>query len=797
MKLRYILTLFISTQLCIASFGQTQQDINNLFRDANAYFYFEDYEEALALYLDIYESFPNNQNIDYRIGICYLNIAGKKEKAIPYLERAVQNVSHRYNESSIKETQAPIDAYFYLGNAYFIANRLNDAERTYNTFRNSIKNERKYDMEYLTHQFNGLEQARTIKNYPVNYLQSNLGEVINNRFPNFNPVISGDGKTFAFTTKERFYQSINVSRKTNGKWGRPANITLDLVVDGVCSTLSLNYDGTEIYLFKDDNHDGNIYVSNFTDGKWSPMKKLNENINTEAYETHASISADGSTLYFASNREGGFGGLDIYYSQRDANGNWGSAINLGKSVNTQFDENTPFITNDEKTLFFASDGHKGVGGYDIYFSQLQSDKKWSSPINIGYPINTTDDEVFYQPIDEGAMGYMAAFDPKGYGETDIVQIEIFLPRYKRSIVSSSDYYARKASLPPKTLIVDTVNLSGTALLDPTRPEHLNYIASDSRYTLFFEGKPYDLKDQSIAQELFATRKTERLTADDQPEPITLLPSSIVKDELIAQNDSTATQQANSDSLFATLNRYQNNNIEAKDEITEKGDSIAQVAEILTNNDSLSLKTQSELFDILSALANDKLSSELIAMLNQNWDLPSDVLKIRIKSLTAYADSTNQSAELSKVFASLMDIITAKSSEGKTRQSRQIAQKTLDEEFFFRLQKIKRKASSGLALLLDDAILTQPEISSFSTLLAYLMNEKSAAFKPYINEFLMLIAEESINSFNSLSKEHKDEIRETLTHKHAPVFGILLISFVAFAGLVILLFALRKSKKKKK
>ena len=122
MKLRYILTLFISTQLCIASFGQTQQDINNLFRDANAYFYFEDYEEALALYLDIYESFPNNQNIDYRIGICYLNIAGKKEKAIPYLERAVQNVSHRYNESSIKETQAPIDAYFYLGNAYFIAN---------------------------------------------------------------------------------------------------------------------------------------------------------------------------------------------------------------------------------------------------------------------------------------------------------------------------------------------------------------------------------------------------------------------------------------------------------------------------------------------------------------------------------------------------------------------------------------------------------------------------------------------------------------------------------------------------
>ena len=797
MKLRYILTLLVSTQLCIASFGQTQQDINNLFRDANAYFYFEDYEEALSLYLDIYESFPNNQNLDYRIGICYLNIAGKKEKAIHYLERAVQNVSHRYNENSIKETKAPIDAYFYLGNAYFIANRLNDAERTYNTFRNSIKNERKYDMEYLKHQLEGLKQARTLKNYPVNYLQSNLGEVINNRFPNFNPVISGDGKTFAFTTKERFYQSINVSRKTNGKWGRPKNITLDLAVDGVCSTLSLNYDGTELYLFKDDNHVGNIYVSNFTDGKWSPMKKLNENINTEAYETHASISADGSTLFFASNREGGFGGLDIYYSQRDANGNWGPAINLGKSVNTQFDENTPFITNDGKTLFFASNGHKGVGGYDIYFSQLQSDGKWSSPINLGYPINTTDDEVFYQPIDEGAMGYMAVFDPKGYGETDIVQIEIFLPQYKRSIVSSSDYYARKASLPPKTLVVDTVNVSGTALLDPTRPEHLSYIASDNHYTLFFEGKSYDLADLSKVKELFATRQTERLEADEQPKPITPLPSSIVNDRLIAQNDSAAPQQVNTDSLIVSLASNQYDDTKANDEITEKGDSIAQIAEILTNNDSLSPKTQSELFDILSALANDRLSSELIAMLNQNWDLPSDVLKVRLKSLSAHADSTSQSAELSKVFASLLDIITAKSSGGKTRQPRQIAQKTLDEEFFFRLQKIKRKASSDLALLLDDAILTQPEISLFSTLLAYLMSEKSDAFQPYINEFLMLIAEESLTSFNSLSKKHREEIRETLSRKHAPIYGILLISIIAFAGLVTLLFALRKSKKKKK
>ena len=788
MKLHCIVTLILSTHMFFAGFGQTQQENDNLFRDANAYFYFEDYEEALVLYLNIYESFPNNSNIDYRIGICYLNIANQKAKAIPYLERAIENTTRRYNEASIKETKVPLDAYFYLGNAYYVANRLKEARSTYESFGNLVKNERGYNIDYYNHQLEGLDQAKRLKSYPVNLLRSNLGEIINNKLANFNPVISGDGKTMAFTTKEKFYQSINISKKNNDKWGRPTNITLDLVVDGNCSTLSLNYNGTELYLFKDDNHDGNIYVSNFSDGKWSPMRKLNENINTESYETHASISTDGSTLYFASNRKGGFGDLDIYVSHKDKTGNWGPAVNLGKNINTQFNENAPFITNDGKALFFASDGHNTMGGYDIFFSQLDDEGLWSTPINLGYPINTTDDEVFYQPIGDGEMGLMALFDTKGYGQTDIVQIEIFLPRYKRSIVSSGDFFAHKGTLPNKTLIIDTVNVSGVALLDPSRPENIDYLANKSRHTLFFEGKPYDLQDLAIVKENLIAH-TEETTDNDELD-------SIESVETIEHKEGAEIQ------IDTTLQNIKPDTTSAKSDIDYKIDHSKAnlVADETTTQDKVTSPQNdleqlysSEFFEILSVLAQDKLSPELLNALNQDWDLPSDVLKIRLKRPLLLADSTNQSAELSQVFAKLLDIITTKKAESMSRQTRRIAKSTLDKEFFFRLQNIKRKASSGLALLLDDAILTQPNISSFETLLEYLLNKESSAFEQYINEFLTLISEEGINNFNALSKEHKEEVHTTLTHKTS-IYGIVIISIIGLLGLLLFLIALRRLRK---
>lgn len=501
-----------ATLICLSFFiiftaagQQNKQQIEELYKDANAYFYFEDYEEALALYLKVYNSYTDNFNLDYRIGFCYLNIPGRKHLAVPYLERASKNIAKRYSDQSIKEMRAPVEALFYLGNAYFINNQLNKAQQAYDQFLESIRREKLYDMDYMTHQVNSIKRSRTIRSYPVNFLRSNLGAPINDQLPNYNPVVSGDGKTLAFTTKQKFYQAIYVTRKEGDKWGTPRNITLDLVVDGNCTTLSLSYSGDELYLFKDVDHVGNIYVSNYKNGKWSPMRKLNANINTQHYETHACVSADGTKLFFSSNRAGGYGDLDIYVSERVPGGDWGPATNLGPNINSRFNENTPFVTTDGNTLYFSSEGHNTMGGYDIFFSQKQSDGTWSKPVNMGYPINSNDDDLFYFPIGDGSVGLMSLFADDAIGETDIYQLEIFLPRYQKSIVTASDYFEKKDNLPKHTLVIDTANVHGVALIDPVKSENIAYLDPEKRFTLFFEGKAYNLKDQSNIKEIIAAK----------------------------------------------------------------------------------------------------------------------------------------------------------------------------------------------------------------------------------------------------------------------------------------------------
>ncbi|MCK7535857.1 MAG: hypothetical protein MZV63_35170 [Marinilabiliales bacterium] len=154
--------------------------------------------------------------------------------------------------------------------------------------------------------------------------------------------------------------------------GHPGRHNTETSMGTDCHTTSLNSDGTELYLFKNDNYDGNLYVTRFINGKWSAIEKLNKNINTRFYESHAAISSDGKKLYFTSNREGGLGELDLWVSEKDNTGDWGIPVNLGNLVNTPYNEETPFISGDGNTLTFSSEGHGSMGGYDIFLSRLCS-----------------------------------------------------------------------------------------------------------------------------------------------------------------------------------------------------------------------------------------------------------------------------------------------------------------------------------------------------------------------------------------------------------------------------------------
>ena len=411
-------------------FSQAKVEIKNNFYQAEMWILFEDYKEALPVYTRLLDFFPKNDNIKYRIGQCYLNIPGEKEKAIGYLEDAVKNMSSDYKEGKFKETRAPYDALYYLANAYRIDNQLDKAIETYELFKQNLDT-KVYNPEVVEEQIQSCLHAKELMKNPLFVKEVNLGNSINDVRSDYNPVISDDEKLMVYTQNLAFYDALLYSTYNGGQWSGPVNMNEALKVDRDIYPTSISSDGKTLYLYRSMDYDGVIFTSSFVNGAWTPPVRLNDNINTKYWESHATVSHDNKKLYFTSNRKSSLGGLDIYVSTRDSLGNWGTAVNLGPVINTKYHEDTPFLSKDDKTLFFSSRGHYNMGGYDIFYSTLLDNGEWSVPINAGFPLNSTDDDIFFKPINEGYQGYIAKYVPGNFGAQDIYRVEVFSDEHPR------------------------------------------------------------------------------------------------------------------------------------------------------------------------------------------------------------------------------------------------------------------------------------------------------------------------------------------------------------------------------
>jgi len=413
--------------LIINVFGQKDSYYKRVFVDAEYYLLYEEFRDALPLYLEIQKSYPENANIYYRIGQCYLNIPTEKNKSIPYFEKAITKISDKYREGYFTELRAPRETYLLYGRALRISSVFDKALQAFIAYKNLLNPNDKTELIVVDKEIESIEFAKRLIENPKQYTFKSLGKRINSNFSEINPVSNSTGNILIYTSLQRFYNAILLSEYKDSTWSTPINLNTQLFADGPISTVGISEDGGSLILSRNDNDDFNLYVSRFDNSKktWSQLEKLPKEINGRSWETFGSLSRGSDTLYFSSNRDGGFGGFDLYMSVKSTTGLWSNPVNLGPEINTSMDESTPFITGEGKKFFFCSKGHSTMGGYDIFVAKF-IDSKWNTPVNVGYPLNTTDDDLFFFPIGDGTKGFISRTSPDSKGDDDIYMVSINL-----------------------------------------------------------------------------------------------------------------------------------------------------------------------------------------------------------------------------------------------------------------------------------------------------------------------------------------------------------------------------------
>jgi tetratricopeptide (TPR) repeat protein len=442
--------------------AQNWNDVYSKELEAEEYLYAKNFEKAAQKYKEALKLVPTSNNLKYKIGYSYLLTFDKKNLAIEFLEQASNGVSADYDARKIKEENAPPEALYHLGRAYQITNQFDKAISVFTKYKEMLNS----TDPFIKNVDNRIESCRNAPRLLANeqsVKKTNLGETINNKNANFNAVISGDGRTMAYTTLGSKGYDVYVVKKKGDVWDKPRRITDD-IRGSFLKTTSISYDGSWLYFVDDFAPVANIYDSFFEEG-WVKAKKLGKPINSKFNDTHAAISPDGKTLYFTSDRPGGQGGLDIYKSSLDEKkGKWGEPVNLGSQINTEYNENTPFVSPDGKYLFFSSEGHKSIGGYDIYYVDLNGA---GSPVNLGYPINNSDDNLFYFP-ETLTRGYMARVEEGNIGPLDLYQIQIVPTVNLVAKLTTTDNSTISNLSSAKIKITESENSQQVAELTPER-----------------------------------------------------------------------------------------------------------------------------------------------------------------------------------------------------------------------------------------------------------------------------------------------------------------------------------------
>ena len=381
---------------------------------------------------------PQNPNYHYRKGFLMLEIRKDYEGAIPHFVLATTDIDPNFDMYSHKETSSPPDAFYHLAMCYHLNEDIDKAVANYNKFK-EVSNKKSELLPVTELRLLQCAEAKIHMAAPVNVRLKNMGKTINTEYPEYSPVVSLDGSALYFTSRRKwansetdkyrdlaFYQypeDVYVSYLDfDSTWTEPVRLEFCEPKRNEAS-ISMSSDERKIYLYEDTTGNGDIYTTDFFHAKFQDIQELAmKHVNTDYWETHCMMSHDQRRFFFVSDRPGGFGGRDIYVMERKKNNKWTKPKNLGPGINSPNDEDSPFISVDNRTLYFSSNGEKSIGGFDIFKSEMQDDSTWVTGLNLGYPFNSTNDDIFYTTTLDGRRGYMTSFRKDGHGEKDIYEI---------------------------------------------------------------------------------------------------------------------------------------------------------------------------------------------------------------------------------------------------------------------------------------------------------------------------------------------------------------------------------------
>jgi tetratricopeptide (TPR) repeat protein len=403
--------------------GKQKKEMRKLMKKAEALFVYGDYINAIGYYEKVLKIDSLDNEANYKMGVSHFKVKRLRSKALRYLEK-VQ--SARFPETK-----------YYLGQIY---HHLHNFEKAIEVFKKyqSLEGEKEFGKSEVNHLIDECYNAMYFESHTVGYMDiENLGPEVNSVFPDYVPLIPADESFLLFTSRRDnstgklkdpygdYFEDIYISYSKNKKWSAPKNLDTTVNSSGHDACTGLSADGEKLLVYRTDKAltGGDIYQSNYNGTSWTRPEILTSAINMPgSVESSACFSPDGETIFFSSNREGGFGGQDIYMIRKLPGGKWGQPMNLGKDVNTEYDEDAPFVHPNGTILFFSSKGHNNMGGYDVFKTSFNDLGQFGKCENMGFPLNTVDDDIFFVMNTQATTGYISSERDGGLGSLDLYAI---------------------------------------------------------------------------------------------------------------------------------------------------------------------------------------------------------------------------------------------------------------------------------------------------------------------------------------------------------------------------------------